>query len=63
VGGKVPQEAIAEAVRLAREGLLEHATEYSGARRPLECGLILLDENSLRSQREFLERGVCASAR
>jgi hypothetical protein len=28
--GKVPHEAIAEAVRLAREGFLEHAAEYSG---------------------------------
>jgi uncharacterized protein (DUF433 family) len=28
--GKVPQEAIAEALRLAREGLLEHAAEYAG---------------------------------
>jgi uncharacterized protein (DUF433 family) len=27
--GKVPQEAIAEAVRLARESFLEHAAEYS----------------------------------
>jgi hypothetical protein len=27
--GKVPQEAIAEAVKLAREAFLEHATEYS----------------------------------
>jgi uncharacterized protein (DUF433 family) len=33
--GKVPQEAIAEAVRLARESFLEHAAEYSvpGVRR------------------------------
>jgi uncharacterized protein (DUF433 family) len=33
--GKVPQEAIAEAVRLARESLLEHAAEYAvpGVRR------------------------------
>jgi uncharacterized protein (DUF433 family) len=30
--GKVPQEAIAEAVRLARESFLEHAAEYSAAR-------------------------------
>src|ERR1035438_5729464 len=28
--GKVPHEAIAEAVRLARESFLEHAAEYSG---------------------------------
>ena len=28
--GKVPQEAIAEALRLARESLLEHAAEYAG---------------------------------
>jgi len=28
--GRVPEEAIAEAVRLARESFLEHATEYSG---------------------------------
>src|ERR1017187_3313190 len=28
--GRVPQEAIAEAVRLARESFLEHAAEYSG---------------------------------
>ena len=33
--GKVPQEAIAEAVRLARESFLEHAAEYAvpGVRR------------------------------
>src|SRR5580658_8928487 len=30
--GKIPQEAIAEAVRLARESFLEHAAEYSAAR-------------------------------
>ena len=28
--GKVPHEAIAEAIRLARESFLEHAAEYSG---------------------------------
>jgi len=28
--GRVPHEAIAEAVRLARESFLEHAAEYSG---------------------------------
>ncbi|MDX1982034.1 MAG: DUF433 domain-containing protein [Bryobacteraceae bacterium] len=28
--GSVPQEAIAEAVRLAREALIEHAAEYKG---------------------------------
>jgi uncharacterized protein (DUF433 family) len=27
--GKIPPEAIAEAVKLARETFLEHATEYS----------------------------------
>lgn len=31
--GRVPQEAIAEAVRLARETFLEHATEYRAPRR------------------------------
>jgi uncharacterized protein (DUF433 family) len=28
--GRVPEEAIAEAVRLARESVLDHASEYSG---------------------------------
>jgi uncharacterized protein (DUF433 family) len=28
--GRVPEEAITEAVRLARESFLEHAAEYSG---------------------------------
>lgn len=34
--GSVPREAIAEAVRLAREALLEHATEYKGPARPVQ---------------------------
>jgi uncharacterized protein (DUF433 family) len=36
--GKVPQEAIAEAVRLARESFLEHAAEYSGPSRHRRAG-------------------------
>jgi uncharacterized protein (DUF433 family) len=36
--GRVPQEAIAEAFRLARESFLEHATEYSGPGRHRRAG-------------------------
>jgi uncharacterized protein (DUF433 family) len=36
--GRVPQEAIADAVRLARETFLEHAAEYSGPGRHRRAG-------------------------
>jgi len=36
--GRLPAEAIAEAVRLARETFLEHASEHSAARRRRRAG-------------------------